>query len=133
MEFSPALNREERVKVWVDMPIVFKPPQELKPSSLPPDLAMKRETPRGTIVNTPEVLRALQRYYPPLLREAGIGGVVGVLVAVDASGVPLKYSVRESSGHSSLDQAALKVAALMRFEGTGVPETRTVPISFESR
>jgi hypothetical protein len=24
MQFSPALNRDQKVKVWVDMPIVFR-------------------------------------------------------------------------------------------------------------
>jgi TonB family protein len=136
MQFSPALNREERVKVWVDMPIVFKPPQEIKAPELPPpsDLPMRMERGRSImIMNTPEVRRAMQRFYPPLLRDAGIGGVVGLQVTVDPNGVPVKYSVQESSGHQSLDQAALKVAEVMRFEATGAASTRSVPITFSSR
>ncbi|HEX7089394.1 MAG TPA: TonB family protein [Longimicrobiales bacterium] len=65
--------------------------------------------------NREEVARALSRYYPPLLRDAGIGGTVLVWFLIDEEGKVRKYQVKESSGHEALDEAALKVADIMRF------------------
>ena len=65
--------------------------------------------------NRDEVSRALIRYYPPLLRDAGIGGTVLVWFFIDEQGRVQKTQVNKSSGQQSLDQAALRVADLMRF------------------
>ena len=65
--------------------------------------------------NRDEVSRALIRYYPPLLRDAGIGGTVLVWFFIDEQGRVQKTQVQKSSGQQSLDQAALRVADLMRF------------------
>jgi TonB family protein len=65
--------------------------------------------------NTAEVEQALKRYYPPLLRDAGIGGTVMVLFWIDESGRVVKYQVGKSSGYPNLDEAATKVADIMRF------------------
>ncbi len=65
--------------------------------------------------NRDEVARALQRYYPDMLRDAGIGGRVIVWFLIDETGKVRKYQVKQSSGHDALDQAALKVADVMEF------------------
>jgi len=65
--------------------------------------------------NRDEVRRALERFYPPLLRDAGIGGTVLVWFFIDETGTVQKSQVKESSGHKALDEAALKVAEIMRF------------------
>lgn len=65
--------------------------------------------------NREEVGRALVRYYPPLLRDAGIGGTVLVWFFIDEEGRVQKTQIQKSSGQQSLDQAALRVADLMRF------------------
>lgn len=65
--------------------------------------------------NREEVQRALVRFYPPLLRDAGIGGTVLVWFFIDETGQVQKSLIKESSGHKSLDEAALKVAEIMRF------------------
>ncbi len=65
--------------------------------------------------NREEVARALQRYYPDMMRDAGIGGKVLVWFLIDESGHVRKFQVKESSGHDALDQAALKVADVMEF------------------
>ena len=68
-----------------------------------------------TIKNQPEVVRALQRYYPPLLRDAGIGGTVTVWFLIDESGRVIKTQKQKTSGHAALDDAALKVADVIQF------------------
>jgi len=65
--------------------------------------------------NTSEVRRALEREYPPLLRDAGIGGTVNVWFFIDEGGSVLQTRVQKSSGHKALDDAALKVADIMEF------------------
>jgi len=65
--------------------------------------------------NAEEVQRALERYYPPLLRDAGIGGTVLVWFLIDESGKVIGTQVNTSSGYEELDQAALKVGGVMRF------------------
>jgi len=65
--------------------------------------------------NNDEIARALERNYPPLLRDAGIGGEVNVWFFIDEQGKVLKTQVNQSSGYPALDDAAEKVATLMQF------------------
>ncbi|OHB03815.1 MAG: hypothetical protein A3B14_03940 [Candidatus Zambryskibacteria bacterium RIFCSPLOWO2_01_FULL_45_21] len=65
--------------------------------------------------NSDEVSRALERNYPPLLRDAGIGGEVIVWFFIDEGGTVLKTQVNTSSGYPALDDAAEKVGKLMQF------------------
>jgi len=67
------------------------------------------------LANPAEAQRALEREYPSLLRDAGIGGRVGLLVHIDAAGKVLEARVGESSGKAQLDAAALKVVDAFRF------------------
>ncbi|MFO7895197.1 MAG: energy transducer TonB [Longimicrobiales bacterium] len=72
-------------------------------------------TVRPQVQNNAEVARALERYYPPLLRDAGIGGTVNVWFFIDTDGKVVNTKINESSGYDAFDQAALKVADLMQF------------------
>lgn len=67
------------------------------------------------LLNGAEVKRALQRSYPPMLRDAGIGGRTALLLLIDEQGRVIEAKVKESSGHAALDRVALEVAPLMRF------------------
>ena len=67
------------------------------------------------ITNRPEVQRALEREYPPLLRDAGIGGTVNVWFFISEAGAVQRTQVNTSSGHTALDEAALRVADVFRF------------------
>jgi len=76
--------------------------------------------------------------YPPLSRRLGEQGRVLVRVFVDSSGAPAQVELRESSGHSRLDDAATAAVRRWRF----VPARRgtepvgawvLVPISFNLR
>jgi protein TonB len=88
--------------------------------------------------NRDEVARALEREYPPLLRDAGLGGKVNVWLFINEEGIVQNTRVNESSGHPSLDEAALKVAGVMRFtpalnRDKKVPVWVSIPITFQVR
>ena len=67
------------------------------------------------IKNRNELQRALEREYPALLRDAGIGGTTRVWFYIDETGKVVKTQVHTSSGHKPLDDAALRVAHLYEF------------------
>jgi protein TonB len=67
------------------------------------------------ILNRTEVVRAMEREYPPLLRDAGIGGTVRVYFFIDEEGTVKDRRIDVSSGHQALDDAAMAVAEVYRF------------------
>lgn len=90
------------------------------------------------IQNRQEVVRAMEREYPPLLRDAGIGGSVVVYFFIDENGQVQDFRVFESSGHQALDDAALAVADVYRFSPAlnrdkKVPVWVQFPITFQVR
>ncbi len=179
MEFTPALNEEKAVPVWISLPIRFatdaqagkgppevevpeselppvpttfenNPVDELEPPPLPapPKDVAPRDiqaaptftpyTVRPDIRNRADVARAMEDGYPPLLRDAGIGGTTQVWFFIDQSGVVQKTQVNQSSGHQALDDAALEVAGKIRFtaalnDGEPVPVWISLPITFTVR
>ena len=95
-------------------------------------------TVRPDLVNEREVQRALEREYPPMVRDAGIGGTVTVYFFIDTEGVVQQVLVAQPSGHQALDEAALRVARVFRFtpalnEDEAVPVWITIPITFQTR
>ena len=91
-----------------------------------------------SIENRMEVVQAMAREYPPLLREAGVGGTVRVYFFINAEGEVERTRLDQSSGHEALDQAALRVAGVYRFEPAlngdePVPVWVSFPISFQTR
>jgi TonB family protein len=90
------------------------------------------------ILNRPEVVKAMEREYPPLLRNAGIGGTVRVYFFIDAEGRVQKSLIDRSSGHEALDEAARRVAGVFRFtpalnRDEPVPAWVSFPITFQVR
>jgi periplasmic protein TonB len=65
--------------------------------------------------NRTEVQRALERNYPPMLRDAGIGGRPTIWFFIDENGRVLNTKLEKSSGHPAMDEAAMAVAQVMRF------------------
>ncbi len=95
-------------------------------------------TVRPDYTNGPEVQRALEREYPPLLRDAGIGGTTVVWFFIDEQGVVQNQVVQETSGHQALDDAALRVAPVFKFtpalnRDKAVPVWVQLPITFTTR
>jgi periplasmic protein TonB len=91
-----------------------------------------------SIQNRSEVIRAMEREYPPLLRDAGIGGTVKVYFFINEKGQVKDNRIEESSGHQALDDAALKVAGIYRFSPAlnrdkKVPVWVVFPITFQVR
>jgi protein TonB len=90
------------------------------------------------IKNRADVARAMEREYPPLLRDAGIGGTVNVWFFIDETGKVQRTLVNESSGHKALDDAAIKVADIIEFtpalnRDKRVPVWISLPITFTTR
>ena len=168
--FTPALDEDEVVPVWIAIPITFTTsgdgadaavPEEVRqvldslrreraadPGDPPADAETPQEasiadaptftpfTERPDLLNEEEVMRALDDEYPPLLRDAGVGGTVQVHFFIDTEGVVQRVLVAETSGHQPLDEAALRVARLFRFtparnQGELVPVWIAIPLTFQ--
>jgi protein TonB len=90
------------------------------------------------IKNREELARAMEREYPPLLRDAGIGGTVIVHFFIDEEGIVRNSLLAESSGHRALDEAALRVAPIIEFSPALNRDKRVavwirLPIIFQTR
>jgi protein TonB len=88
--------------------------------------------------NRDDVGRALEREYPPLLRDAGVGGKVEVWVRISDQGQVEDVQIHQSSGHPALDEAAIKVGQVMQFtpamnRDKQVPVWVSIPITFQVR
>jgi len=120
------------------------PVEKLPP---PPTLTEKvvmadEETPRFTpftvapdILNRTEIVDAMRRAYPQVLREAGIGGIVQVFFYIDETGHVKTTRLAQSSGYDQLDAAALQVANLYEFSPAlnrdkNVPVWVSFPVTF---
>lgn len=139
--FEPARDRGRAVRAWTMVPVVLDadeasveasarspaprlPRRDPRPPAGPPPAtggAVDRKptfTPYDTppeLSNRAEIGAALRRVYPPLLRDAGIGGTANVWFLVDEAGVVRRTQLQKSSGHGALDHAALRVAEGMAF------------------
>jgi TonB family protein len=80
-----------------------------------PTPAFAVTTARPQLINFEEIPPAVARYYPPVLREAGIGGIPLLWILLDPNGAVEDVCFAESSGFEILDQAAVNVARTMRF------------------
>ncbi|MGD2067934.1 MAG: TonB family protein [Gemmatimonadota bacterium] len=90
------------------------------------------------LVNRDEIARLLTVRYPPLLRQAGIGGTVRVHVFIDEEGRVQNAIIAATSNYPRLDEAALEVAGEMRFSPAfnrdrKVPVWISIPVVFEVR
>ena len=91
-----------------------------------------------TLRNREEMGRLLEREYPPLLRDAGIGGSTKVWFFIDATGKIVKTQINVSSGHQALDEVAIKVADRYVFSPAmnrdkPVPVWISLDITFKTR
>jgi TonB family protein len=150
MRFTPAMNRDRAVDVWVQVPIAFSAESQAAGARDLPALvqgagsditaapAFTPYTEAPELTNHQEVARALQVAYPPLLRDAGIGGTAQVWFLIDEDGAVVKLQVARTSGHEALDRAALSVAQTMRFHparnrGDDVMVWVQIPVTFTSK
>ncbi|HEX7118545.1 MAG TPA: TonB family protein [Longimicrobiales bacterium] len=95
-------------------------------------------TVKPRLKNAREVARALERHYPPILRDSGIGGTVVLWFLIDEQGNVVKTQLRKSSGYDALDEAAPKVAAVMKFSPAMNRDEKVkvwveIPITFQTQ
>ena len=114
------------------------PPPEEQATDLSAQPTFTPFTVAPSIQNRQEVVRAMTREYPPLLRDAGIGGTVRVYFFIDENGQVQDYRIDQTSGHQALDDAALAVADVYRFSAAlnrdkKVPVWVSFPITFQVR
>jgi TonB family protein len=88
--------------------------------------------------NVAEIQTLIEREYPPLLRDAGIGGLANVWFLIAEDGSIERTQLAVGTGHPKLDEAALRIAAAARFSpalSRGVAKSAWVsqPIAFVSR
>ena len=102
---------------FADNPIEDLPPPPLDDgvTELAANPVFTPMTVRPELRNRDEVVAALMREYPSILRDAGVGGQVVVWFFISETGQVLERRVSQSSGHQQLDDAALKVADIYRF------------------
>lgn len=86
------------------------------------------------ITNPDEIRDLMREEYPPLLRDAGIGGRAVLLISVDDMGQVQDASLERGTGHEALDELALELAKMFRFSpaqigGRPIPIWVTVPIN----
>lgn len=67
------------------------------------------------LINRSEMGLAVEEHYPPMLKDAGIGGRTVLQVFIDANGSVTNTEVVESSGHAALDAAAESSMRVARF------------------
>jgi protein TonB len=114
------------------------PPPEERQTDLSAAPTFTPFTVAPSILNRDDVIRAMEREYPPLLRDAGIGGTVRVYFFIDEGGQVQDRRIDQSSGHQALDDAALKIAGIYRFSPAlnrdkKVPVWVSFPITFQVR
>jgi TonB family protein len=88
-----------------------------------------------TLRNREEAAAALRNSYPPILRNAGIGGVALLWFFIDDNGRVVRTVLKETSGQEQLDAAAVQVASVMQFSPAmnrdmHVPVWVAIPITF---
>ena len=146
---SPARNGDEPVPVWIKIPVVFstdgvRPTPARAAAAAEPSATETEETQppsftpftkKPELTNRAEIAEAFTREYPPLLKSAGIGGRAMVWLFIDEGGTVTRTQLHGTSGHDALDQAALRIAATMKFkaaENEGAPAAVwiSIPVVF---
>ena len=121
---------------------LIPPPPEPEPTRRAPDVSdgptFTPYTEAPSITNREEVVRAMVEAFPPLLRDAGIGGTVRMYFFIQADGSVGAFQIDRSSGHAALDDAALRVAEVYRFSPAKNREVMvgvwvSFPITFQVR
>lgn len=119
----PARPRVASVDISPDITIAPTVPDRV-PRGLPPRPPAPDPSDRPTLVpydtppvmlNSAEVLRVLEREYPPTLKDAGIEDRVELWIYLSEDGIVEKFEVKTSSGNPLLDEAAGRVIPAMRF------------------
>lgn len=123
---------------WAEVPTLPPPPVVDEGAGVGNDVSFVPMTQRPLLLNPAAVERVLQRVYPAMLRNSGVGGTVELLVHIDTQGRVLESRVGTGSGLATLDQAALRVAEAMEFRAAmnrdvAVAVWIQIPVTFQVR
>ena len=134
-EFTAHMDGASAVAI-PDAPVEVEAPSAEKDLSAEPTFTPFTIPP--TILNRGEVVAALEAEYPPLLRDAAVGGTARIYFFIDAEGTVVDTRLDVSSGHPALDAAAMSVAHVYRFSpainrGDPVPVWVSFGITFQVR
>lgn len=94
---------------------------------------------RPELRNRSAFIQQLERRYPPMLKDAGIGGTVNVWVFINERGQVTNARVQESSGYPQLDAVAEQLMReVAQFSPAvnrdqNVPVWISIPVTFETR
>lgn len=94
---------------------------------------------RPTLRNSPAFTQALERRYPAMLKDAGIGGSTVLWVFINEQGQVQNARVEVSSGYAQLDDVALAVMREIaqftpaRNRDQAVPVWIQLPVTFSTR
>lgn len=118
-----------------DNPVENLPPPPSDASRLGDNPVFTPFTVRPEIKNRRRAIQIVERNYPRLLKDAGIGGTVNIWVFVDTQGRVNNAQVQKSSGNKQLDEAALVSAQQFVFSPAlnrdqRVPVWVAIPITF---
>lgn len=94
---------------------MLPPPPAADADALSRAPAFTPMTVKPVLRNVAEIARLLQKAYPPVLKDAGVGGTVLLWVFIDEEGEVGNALVKESSGYAAFDEAAVAVAPQMKF------------------
>jgi TonB family protein len=114
-------------------PVANLPPPPVSSRSEPDLQAAPQFTPytvRPELRNPDAIRLLLVRYYPSMMKDAGLGGTVMLWVFIDEHGVVQRALVNKTSGFPSLDEAALKVVPEMLFS-PAIFRDKRVPVWIE--
>lgn len=139
----PATPMVAKTEISEDITIEATTFENFKPSDLPPPPQSTRDdgelsdaprmvphTVKPELMNRSQVEQVLVRTYPAILKDAGIGGVATVWFFIDEDGRVQRRLLNRKSGYDALDEAALKVAEVMRFS-PAMNRDRKVPVWVE--
>ncbi len=140
------LMREDTPRKAVRTPTAKTAPREVRsPKAPPPRLARPASArDRTDMAAAPQVLAgeaarkageqiARQLFYPPEAIERGLEGETLVLLFLDTAGNVIAARIEASSGHSLLDEAAVRAARTLRSLPASSPREAVLPVRFRLR
>ncbi|HEU0015253.1 MAG TPA: energy transducer TonB [Longimicrobium sp.] len=115
--FAVAPGRADGVEAFASDPVDLHRPgtASLKPVEVMP-----------SVVNVRDLIRALERGYPPDMRDAGVEATVVALFRVDAGGRVTNVAIAQSS-HPAFNGPTLRAVQVLRFRPTRV-DGKAVPV-----
>jgi TonB family protein len=141
-DVSYGVNELETIELPPEVEIPPPPEQITRPASdatkIGDQPVFTPYTVKPELKNRSGAARIVEKYYPQLLKDAGIGGTVQVWVFIDTNGEVENAKVQKGSGNKQLDDAALRAAQEFSFtpalnRDKRVPVWIAIPITFSVR